>query len=282
MMFTRGFAQMLAASAHGNPIVLGAPIIWAARIVSQHAQLADAAFAAVQLLLAVGIAWPRTTRLALACSIAWALAVWWFGEGLGGLFAGSANLANGAPGAALLYALAAVLLWPVEERERRPASFVASRPLGTARARALWLLLWLTIAVMAAHSSAAMIGPVQGQPPWLAWLDHRAAALLAHDRMAISLALAALCGTVALAVFLPSTPMRLLLGAALLAIALIWVVAQDFGGILSGSATDPSSGPLLALLVLAYWPQRRCGERRAGRFGMRDHTAVPGVRPAVR
>jgi len=37
---------------------------------------------------------------------------------------------------------------------------------------------------------------------------------------------------------------------------LIWVFVQAFGGILASGATDPNSGPLLALLALAYWPTR--------------------------
>ena len=38
--------------------------------------------------------------------------------------------------------------------------------------------------------------------------------------------------------------------------AFIWVFAEAFGGILAGGATDVNSGPLLALLALAYWPPR--------------------------
>ena len=38
--------------------------------------------------------------------------------------------------------------------------------------------------------------------------------------------------------------------------AFIWVFAQALGGILAGGATDVNSGPLLALLALAYWPPR--------------------------
>jgi hypothetical protein len=34
------------------------------------------------------------------------------------------------------------------------------------------------------------------------------------------------------------------------------VFAQALGGILAGGATDVNSGPLLALLALAYWPLR--------------------------
>jgi hypothetical protein len=45
----------------------------------------------------------------------------------------------------------------------------------------------------------------------------------------------------------------------------IWVVGEAFGMILAGGATDPNSGPLLALLALAYWPakQRQAREERA-------------------
>ena len=34
---------------------------------------------------------------------------------------------------------------------------------------------------------------------------------------------------------------------------MIWV-AEDFGGVLTGTGTDVNSGPLLALLAAAYWP----------------------------
>jgi hypothetical protein len=40
-----------------------------------------------------------------------------------------------------------------------------------------------------------------------------------------------------------------------MAVALvIWVVGENLGAIFTGSATDPNSGPMLALLAAAYWP----------------------------
>ena len=57
--------------------------------------------------LGLGIAWRPTVRLALAASIAWSLAVWWLGEGLGGILAGTASPVNGAPGPVLFYAILA-------------------------------------------------------------------------------------------------------------------------------------------------------------------------------
>ena len=123
-MFSKGFAQMLGATGPGNPGVIAGPISWAARIIAQHGIVTNAIFAAIQLLIALGIAFRPTVRLALGVSIAWALAVWWLGEGLGGVLSGAASPVNGAPGAVILYALLAVLLWP--PRRERPASFVAA------------------------------------------------------------------------------------------------------------------------------------------------------------
>ena len=34
----------------------------------------------------------------------------------------------------------------------------------------------------------------------------------------------------------------------------IWVLTENLGGILTGTGTDPNTGPLLILLAAAYWP----------------------------
>ena len=111
-MFTKAFGQTLAGTAQGNPQVIAGPITWSARIVSYHPTATNAAFATIQLLLALGLAWRPTVKITLAASVAWSLAVWWLGEGLGGVLAGNASPVNGAPGAVIMYALLAVLLWP--------------------------------------------------------------------------------------------------------------------------------------------------------------------------
>ena len=41
--------------------------------------------------------------------------------------------------------------------------------------------------------------------------------------------------------------------------AFIWVFGEAFGQLLTGGATDPDSGPLLALIALAYWPRATAG-----------------------
>jgi hypothetical protein len=262
-MFTRAFGHMLAATAPGNPRAIASPITWNAGLVEHHGTMLNTAFATIQLLLALGIAWRPTVRPALAASIAWAVGVWWFGEGLGGVLSGSASPVTGAPGAVILYALLAVLLWP-SDRTRAPAPFTAARAVGAPAARALWLVLWASLAYFALlpgnrapqalHDMIA--GMADGEPGWLATLDSRAAALVAQHGLAVSIGLAIALALIAAGVFLPAPAVRATLVLALAVTVLIGVVGEALGGIFTGAGTDPNSGPLLALLALAYWPAR--------------------------
>src|SRR5580658_1666796 len=101
-MFTKAFGQMLGGTARGNPHVIAAPITWNAALVGQHVVVLNTIFATVQLAIAIGIAFRPTVKLALAGSVLWALAVWWLGEGLGGILSGTASPVNGAPGAVVI------------------------------------------------------------------------------------------------------------------------------------------------------------------------------------
>jgi hypothetical protein len=127
-MFGKDFSQMLAGSARGNPAAVAGPITWSASFIDHHVVVLNAVFATIQLLLGLGVAWRPTVRLALGASVVWALGVWWLGEGLGGVLAGTASPVDGAPGAVLLYALLAVLLWPADRDPAAP--FVAARAVG--------------------------------------------------------------------------------------------------------------------------------------------------------
>jgi hypothetical protein len=262
-MFTKAFGQMLAATATGNPGVIASPINWDARLIEHHVVALNAIFATIQLLLGVGIACRPTVRVALGASIAWALAVWWFGEGLGGVLTGTASPVNGAPGAVIIYALLAVLLWPTD-RGRLPAPFTAARAVGAPAARALWLVLWLSqayFALLPANRAPQALhdmiaGTGSGEPSWLAAMDRNAATLVAHQGLAASVVLALALAAIAVGVYLPPPAARAAVVLAIVVAAVIWVVGQAFGGILAGRATDPDSGPLLILLALAYWPAR--------------------------
>ena len=230
-MFTRAFGQSLAVSAQGNPRVIADPITWSAAIIEQHPAVANAALATIQLIIALGIAWRPVVKFALAASVAWSVAVWWLGEGLGGVLTGSASPWNGAPGAVIIYALLAVLLWP--GGRNASASFVAGRLVGRLPARLLWLTLWASMAFLTLQT-ASMASPGQQASAFLA---------LVFDLVAIGIFLPVPCARVAV-----------ILAAA--AATAIWVIGENFGAIFTGSATDPNSGLLLVLLAVAYWPAR--------------------------
>jgi hypothetical protein len=262
-MFTKAFGRMLAATAAGNPRVIARPITWSAGIIEHHPVPINAAFATIQLLLALGIAWRPTVKIALAGSVAWAVTVWWLGEGLGGVLNSAASPVSGAPGAVIIYALLAVLLWPAD-RGGSPAPFVAARAVGVRAARVLWLVLWASLAyfgLMAANRAPQALrdvisGMAGGEPGWLASLDHGAASLVAHQGLAASVVLAVVLALIGVSVYLPASAARAGVVAAVILAALIWVFGEALGEIFTGSGTDPNSGPLLALLALAYWPPR--------------------------
>jgi hypothetical protein len=265
-MYTRTFGQMLAGTADGNPAVIARPITWQAGLVEHHLVLLNTIFATIQVLLGLGIAIRPTARLALAASMAWSLGVWWFGEGLGGVLSGSASPLNGAPGAVILYALLAVLLWPADRGTSAP--FPAARAVGGRIARALWLVLWLSLAYFAVTPAnrapgavSGMIGGMtDGQPGWLGSLIRGAASLVTGDGLAVSIMLAVALAVIAAGAYLPVPAARATLLLAIMVSLAIWVFAEAFGMILAGGATDPNSGPLLALLALADWPTRAAAE----------------------
>jgi len=261
-MFTKAFNQMLAGTATGNPAVIAKPVTWNATLIDHHMVLLNAIFATVQLLLGLGIAFRPTVRIALAASILWALGVWWFGEGLGGVLSGAASPLNGAPGAVIIYALLAVLLWPADRAG--PAPFAAARAVGAPVARLLWAVLWLSLAYFALTPanrapqgvSGMIAGMESGEPVWLQDLQKGAASLVAGQGLATSIVLAAALVLIAAGVYLPPRTASSTLVLAIVVAAFTWVFGEAFGGILTGGGTDVNSGPLLALLALAYWPRR--------------------------
>lgn len=90
--------------------------------------------AAVELCIGGWLVTRPASRRALAASVGWALAVWVAGEGLGGLAAGVSSVLTGYPGAALLYAIAAAVLFP----RRRPREDATAPRRGSPASGAGW------------------------------------------------------------------------------------------------------------------------------------------------
>ncbi len=261
-MFGRKFVTaVLMPAAAGSPGAVAAPALWADRLIGHDVPAANAAFAIIQLGIALGLLWRPTVKAALAGSVAWALAVWWLGEGLGGLLTGTASPVTGAPGAVILYALIAALVWP-----RGPAAgrdIAAAGLLGHRWSRAAWLVLWGSFAYLILQPavrapgglSGAVTGNAAGEPGWLAAMDHHVAAAIGPHGLAVSIVLAVTFAVIGAGILFRVTARPTVLLAAVAGLV-IWVIGENFGMILMGNATDPNTGPLLVLLAAAYWPLR--------------------------
>lgn len=261
-MFTpgsKGFSGMMAGLATGNPGWIARTITWNASVVDHHPVLINSFFALAQFGIGFGLVWKRTCKPALAVSVAWSVGVWWFGEGLGGIYSGNATPFSGGPGGVLYYALLAVLLWPSAGSD---TPFVAARTLGVKTAKTIWVEVWGVLAVLSIVGPGSspvtlyelVAGVDNAQPGWLARIDRSSESLFLHHGTTLAFLLAAVCVVAAVGVFLPPPAAQATLVLTIVVFALIWVAVQNFGGILAGGATDPNSGPLVILLALLYWP----------------------------
>ncbi|MEA2425545.1 MAG: hypothetical protein QOH13_1955, partial [Thermoleophilaceae bacterium] len=116
MLRTSFATQVIAPAGNGQPYFVAGPVHWAATIIATHPVAWDIPFAAIQLLIGLGLLVPRTARLAIAVSVPWAIGVWYFGESLSGIASGNASLLSGAPGSVLLYGVLALAAWPRRNR----------------------------------------------------------------------------------------------------------------------------------------------------------------------
>lgn len=248
-MFGPNFARkILSPARHGLPAIMASPLHVVAALESASPALANGGFALIQIALGVGLLTRRFTRVALLASIAWALSVWVVGEGLGGVTAG-ATVLSGAPGAALLYGVIAVLAWPTRDgRSDQPPSWLALPA---------WCGLWLTGAVLqlvAGNNSAMSLtmmlrGAQAGSPGWIAGIDHHLALIRFPSWTAA--ALTAVNVLVAIWALVPGWTRNASVGLGVTVALVGWVLVQGLGDLTSGQSTDVNSGPLIVLLAVA-------------------------------
>src|ERR1700729_2450826 len=274
-MFSRTFVTgIIDPAGTGSPAVVANAVTGAGHVLLHDVVLFNAAFATTQLAIGLGLLWRPAVKGALVGTMAWGLAVWLLGEGLGGILTGSGTPLTGAPGAAVLYVLLAVLIWPPRAPSEHPAApghIAAARPaasvaaasrLGPRWARLAWLALWASSAYFLlqppvrtrGNLSSAITGMAAGEPSWLASTDQNLAHAVGPGGRVLAAVLAIPFLLIGLAMYTPATTRPALVLAALTAAA-IWILTENLGGILTGTGTDPDTGPLLILLAAAYWPR---------------------------
>jgi len=221
----------------------------------------SAAAAAVWIQVGLGI-WLLTTadgrwsRLGGLATVGWGLAVWVFGEAFGGIFAPGLSWLFGAPGAALLYAVAGTLIalpgraWLGDRLGRTVLGVTGLFFTGMAVLQA-WpgRGFWPGGRGPGDLTSMARTMSQTAQPGFLSSWLRGFAALTARSGFAVNLITVTALAVIGLAllsgqrrVLRPALALLLLLGAA------TWVLVQDLG-VFGGLGTDPNSMIPLALIV---------------------------------
>jgi len=274
-MFGKDFVPtFITANASGQPGPLAWLITTAGHFVGPDVAVWNTLFATIQLAIGAGLLFRRTVRPALAISIVWSLSVWIFGEGLGMILTGTASALTGAPGSVLLYGALALMAWPRRQApnhdrvdSRVEVTGIASSPAaqglgGVITPLVVWSGYWVLAALLFVFPanrtqtsiSSAITGMAPGTPEWYSHF----LTSFGHAFSSVGTQSAWVLAIVSLVIGLGPLVVRrpgIFLASGGLLSALMWITGQGFlGNVLSGSGTDPNTGPLVILLALAMTP----------------------------
>jgi hypothetical protein len=285
-MYTHAIVtEVFAPAAKGQPSFIGGPMNTFADFYGRDLTLWNTLAAEIQVAIGLGlIISKKTVKAALLVSFAWALIVWWFGEGFGGLTSNTLpSPLMGAPGGVILYAIVGLLVYPTsKEQGVSPAD---TGPLGDRGGLWAWSVLWVVSAGLwlanvnrAKDATQEMIsGMAAAAPHWLAKLQSSVGNHTHTHGTTIAVLLAVVSVAVALGVW---TPLR----RAALAVGVVvslgyWVFGQSLGGpFWAESATDVNAGPLFVLLALTLYPAVSTALRTASSVTSPRTTSSPATR----
>jgi hypothetical protein len=258
-MYTHAFfADAIEATVSMQPSWAGQPILWASHLAGQDLTLWNTLFALTQCAIGLGLIYRRTVKPALALSFAWAFVVWWIGEGFGMILMNMGSPFMGDPGAVTLYAAIGVVAWPGRRDDGRSA--LGAGRFGDRGGLIAWSAVWLVSVVIwiealtrPAYSIAGALREASvDSMPWLGTIQNSLGETLTGDGKSIAAVFLALSLLIAIGVWTRWRRETLVLGIVLS--LLYWTFGQSFGGLTTGTATDPNVGPLFVLLAVALWP----------------------------
>ena len=252
--------------AAGQPTVLGASISHMANFLSHEAAMWDVLFGLVEIGIGVGILFRRSLKPALVASFVWGIGIYIFGEGLGMVFTGNASPLVGAPGAVCFYMVLGLMLWPRSEASVEGVigtdSSVAARGLfGGTGSLLIWAAIWVFEAIIWIFPfnrtgnaiPSQMRGTSAGEPGWYAHLLNSFGHAFMGAGVGVAVILAALSLVIALGPLVSNRP-QVFIGLGIGLALLYWVTGEGLGELLTGSGTDPSNGPIVALIGLSVLP----------------------------
>jgi cytochrome oxidase Cu insertion factor (SCO1/SenC/PrrC family) len=256
-------AQVIQPAAASSPSWVQHIVNWAGTSWSYHPIQAGASAVWIQIGIGIWLITARRgswSRLAGLASAGWALVVWVFGEAFGGIFAPGLTWLFGAPGAAVFYCAAGLLIAAPQRSWRTPQlGRTMLGALGTFFLGMAVLQAWPGRGFWQGGGSGTLAGMVKSmagtaQPALLAgWVNSFASFTTAHGFAVNLFAVIALAviGTGLLTAGGGRPGLLRLTVIAMVALCLAdWVLVEDFG-FFGGLGTDPNSMIPLALLGVA-------------------------------
>lgn len=275
-MFTMNMVNgVMVPTMDSQPAPIAASLQWIISVTTHNLVLVNLTIAIVQIALGVLLISGLWVRGTIIASVVWALVVWYGGEGMSMLLTGQAGILTGAPGAVLLYPLLGLLVYP---RKEDPEQGLLPR----SSFRYIFAGFWFFAALLQVQpywwqdgQISQAIGGMVGQGGLNGFLIdpllQRVSDVTAHSEVPLNSALIVVCLALGFVlVFVKEKQMRPVLIASIVVSILIWWLAQGFGMIFTGMATDFNSGLLLVVMALACWP-------RVSLQGVAQQRSVDGV-----
>ncbi len=249
----------------GQPAGIEASLQWIVQVTTQNLVLVNLLICVVQILIGLSLLIGRSDTLikfTLIASIVWSFIVWYGGEGMSMLLTGQASALTGAPGAVLLYALLALVVYPRNPQAGPDEGGILSRLQLRWALAAFWILMaalqaqpywWQSGQISGAISNMVGAGGLNGVlvDPVLKWLS----TITANSEIGLNIALIAVFLALGIALLVvKNAHIRPVLVASIVVSVLFWYFTEAFGMIFTGMATDFNSGLLLVVMALACWP----------------------------
>jgi hypothetical protein len=260
-MFTMNMVNgVMVPTLQNQPSPVAASLQWIISVTTHNLILVNLLIAVVQIVIGILLISGLWVRWTIIASIVWALLVWYGGEGMSMLLTGQAGILTGAPGAVLLYPLLGLLLYPRKEDPERGL-------LPRSTFRYILAGFWFFSALLQLQPSwwqdgqiSQAIGGMVGQGGLNGFLIdpllQHISDITAHSEILLNSVLIVVCLALGFAlVFVKEKQLRPVLVASIVVSVVIWWIAQAFGMIFTGMATDFNSGLLLVVMALACWPR---------------------------
>ena len=260
-------SEVIRPMAAGQPSLVNSTINHTASLLSHGTTLWVALFGVIEIAIGVGLFFRRSVKPALVASFIWGAGIYLFGEGFGMVLTGQTSPLQGAPGAVCFYMLLGLLVWPRadqgDDRQRvGPASSAAGRGvLGGTGSLLAWAGIWLFEAVIwvfpfnrtSSSITNQLTATANGEPGWYAHFLNATG----HAFAGTGIWMAALLATVSVIIGLGPLISRragIYIGLGIALALLYWVTGEGVGELLTFGGTDPSNGPLIALIGLSVLP----------------------------